>query len=137
MRQFSHSRLRPISTFDRRIKARHLAPCLKITIRRPGLLHLFCRKLSAKCIDINRYGIGIECKEGLKAGDRVILDFAGKYICQSNIRAIVSNARVINGINRYGLVFSYFLSSKNYSRKEDNALSRIESLYNRTTNSFK
>ncbi|MCG8610816.1 MAG: PilZ domain-containing protein [Pseudomonadales bacterium] len=115
---------------DRRIKSRHAAPCLGVTLRAVGLMSVFKRPTDARCIDINRYGMALESCARFKSGDRVILDFRGKYICQSNIEAIITSCSRSGGVYRYGLTFAYCLSNKSYSREIDNALSRIESLYN-------
>lgn len=117
-------------TQDRRIKSRHAAPCLGVTLRPDGILNVFRKPVDVQCIDINRYGMAIECDTPFREGERVALDFKGKYICKSNIKAVVSSATEIDGTFRYGLTFCYCLDSKLYSREEDNALSRIESLYN-------
>ncbi|MCP5207364.1 MAG: PilZ domain-containing protein [Hahellaceae bacterium] len=115
---------------ERRIKSRHAAPCLGVTLRPAGVLNIFRRSEEVKCLDINRYGMAIECGVRFREGEKVLIDFKGKYICQSNIKAVVSSATQEGRYFRYGLTFSYCLDSKLYSREEDNALSRIESLYN-------
>ena len=74
---------------DRRIKNRHAAPCLGVKIRSGKLLSLVKRSHKAKCIDINRYGMALETDVYFKEGEKVKLDFRGKYIFQSNIEAIV------------------------------------------------
>ncbi len=130
MKECTFTRFQRLRESDRRIKARHSAPCLGITVRKSGFLNVFYRPVEAQCIDINRYGIALECEEFYRAGDKVCLDFQGKYICQSNIRATVSSVQRVNGRRRYGMIFNYCTDSRHYSREEDNALSRIESLYN-------
>ena len=79
------------------------------------LLNAFYQPVEAKCIDINRYGIALECEEEFKQGDRVCLDFQGKYICQSDIRATVSSISKVEGHRRYGLTFNYCMDMKYYS----------------------
>ena len=115
---------------DRRIKSRHAAPCLGVSLRTAGVLNLFRSPVEVKCVDINRYGMAIECDTLFREGEKVVLDFKGKYICKSNIKAVVSSATHVDDTYRYGLTFCYCLDSKLYSREEDNALSRIESIYN-------
>lgn len=115
---------------ERRIKSRHSAPCLGVTLRPAGVLNVFRRAVDVKCLDINRYGMAVECPVSYREGEKVSLDFKGKYISKSNIKAIVSSVTQIRNTYRYGLTFCYCLDSKLYSREDDNALSRIESLYN-------
>lgn len=125
MKECSFSRFQ-----ERRIKSRHAAPCLGVTLKSAGMLTIFRRSVEVQCLDINRYGMAIECGTRFREGEKVLVDFRGKYIRQSNIKAVVSSATKVDDVFRYGLTFSYSLDSKLYSREEDNALSRIESLYN-------
>jgi hypothetical protein len=73
--------------------------------------------------------MAIQSKRPLKPKEKVIVAFTGKYISQSNVSAIVTECTKVKNIFRISIVFSYALESKDYCRKIDNALSRIESLY--------
>jgi hypothetical protein len=114
---------------ERRIKRRHKAPDLHISIKSVGLTKWFSPSFDVSCLDINRYGMAIQSKRALKPKDKVIVAFKGKYISQSNVSAIVTECTKVKNIYRISIVFSYALESKDYCRKIDNALSRIESLY--------
>lgn len=115
---------------ERRIKRRHKAPGLKVKIRSTGLKSWFSSSLSVSCLDINRYGMAINSPRQFKPKDTVIIGFKGKYIIQSNIPGVVSESIETEEGYRTSIVFSYAIDSKHYCRKTDNALSRIESLYN-------
>ena len=115
---------------DRRIKARHSAPCLQVTIRPSGLLKWLKSPVDVKCIDINRYGMAVESSSNFKFKEKVTVDFKGKYISQSNVFATITTSEKHAGIYRLGITFSYSTCNKQYSRKIDDALSRIERLYN-------
>ena len=115
---------------ERRIKRRHKAPDLKLTIRTTGLKRWLAPTVYANCIDFNRYGMAITSDKRLKAGDCVVISFKGKYILQSNVPAIVTECIQTKARYRASLCFSYAMDSKKYCRKIDNALSRIESIYN-------
>ena len=73
--------------------------------------------------------MAIKSKKLLKPKDKVVVAFKGKYISQSNVSAVVTESTKVKNTYRISLVFSYALDSKDYCRKTDNALSRIESLY--------
>ena len=73
--------------------------------------------------------MAIKSKRQLKPKEKVVVAFKGKYISQSNVSAVVTECTKVKNIYRISLVFSYALESKDYCRKTDNALSRIESLY--------
>ena len=115
---------------DRRIKARHSAPCLQVTIRPSGLLKWLKNAIDVQCIDINRYGMAVESTSNFKPKEKITLDFKGKYISQSNVFATVTSSEKHAETYRLGITFSYSTCNKQYSRKMDDALSRIERLYN-------
>lgn len=121
---------------ERRIKVRHKAPCLQVTLRPIGLLSWIRPTVQAVCIDINRYGMAVESDSRFRVKDKLLLDFKGKYISQSNVDAVVSSIRKLReGGYRIGLTFTYSVCHKHYSREIDNALSRIEHLYHQRNNS--
>jgi hypothetical protein len=72
--------------------------------------------------------MAIRSKRPLKPKEKVIVAFKGKYILQSNVCAIVTECTKDKNTYRISIVFSYALENKDYCRKTDNALSRIESL---------
>lgn len=75
--------------------------------------------------------MAIRADRMLKPRDRVLITFRGKYIFQSNVPGLVTECiRTEEGDYRMSIRFAYTLDSKQYCRKIDNALSRIESLYN-------
>lgn len=115
---------------DRRIKERHSAPCLQVTIRPSGFLKWLRSSVDVKCIDINRYGMAVESPCNFRPKEKITLDFKGKYITESNICAVVTTSEKYAGQYRLGITFSYSTCNRQYSRKIDNALSRIERLYN-------
>ena len=115
---------------ERRIKRRHKAPDLKLTIRTTGLKRWLAPTVYANCIDFNRYGMAITSVQRLKAGDCVVISFKGKYILQSNVPAVVTECIQTKTGYRASLRFAYAMDSRKYCRKIDNALSRIESIYN-------
>ncbi len=115
---------------DRRIKARHSAPCLEVTIRPSGLLKWLKSPIDVKCIDINRYGMAVESTSNFRIKEKIIIDFKGKYISQSNVVATITATEKHSGVYRLGITFNYSTSNKQYSKKVDDALSRIERLYN-------
>lgn len=73
--------------------------------------------------------MAIKSKRPLRPKEKVIIAFKGKYISQSNVAAIVTECASVKNTFRISIVFSYALENKDYCRKTDNALSRIESLY--------
>lgn len=101
-----------------------------VTIRPSGLLKWLKGPTAVKCIDINRYGMAVESPHNFKPKEKITLDFKGKYISQSNVFAVVTSSEKYAGQYRLGITFSYSTCNKQYSRKIDNALSRIERLYN-------
>ena len=115
---------------ERRIKERHSAPCLQVTIRPSGILKWLKNPIDVKCIDINRYGMAVESPNNFRLKEKITLDFKGKYITESNICAVVTSSEEHDGQYRLGVTFSYSTCNRQYSRKIDNALSRIERLYN-------
>jgi len=123
-------KIKLVNWAERRIKRRHKAPDLRISIRSMGLKKWFSASLDVRCLDINRYGMAIKSRKALKAKDKILISFKGKYIAQSNVAGIVTECTRAKGIYRISVVFSYAKENKDYCRKTDNALSRIESLYN-------
>jgi len=121
--------LKIVNWAERRIKRRHKAPDLRVMIRATGLKKWFRPALEVYCLDINRYGMAIEASKGFKPKDRVMISFRGKYIVQSNVQGIITECVEKDGGFRISIAFSYALDSRDYCRKTDNALSRIESLY--------
>lgn len=121
----------PATDADRRIKNRFRAPCLEIGMRRRSLLGWREEAVTLSCIDINRYGIGLQSPVPLGEGMRVQLDFRGKYISQSAVHATVVSVRPYRTGYRLGLHFDYCMDRRLYNRALDNALSRIEALYNK------
>lgn len=115
---------------DRRIKARHAASSLELTLHRTGLRRLLKKPIQVTCIDFNRYGVSIEANSHFRLNERVNIDFRGKYISQSNVGGFISSRVKNNSVWRIGITFSNFTCNKEYSRQIDNALARIESLYN-------
>ncbi|KEF32879.1 hypothetical protein D777_00441 [Marinobacter nitratireducens] len=59
------------------------------------------------------------------------MDFEGKYIHESRVCAQVVECHPYQAGYRVSVQFSYCLDKKRYSRAVDNALSRIEGIYNR------
>ena len=114
---------------ERRIKRRHKAPDLRISVKSVGLTKLFSPSFDVFCLDINRYGMAIKSKRPLRPKEKVIIAFKGKYISQSNVSAVVTECTKVKNTFRISIVFSYALENKDYCRKTDNALSRIESIY--------
>ena len=78
--------------------------------------------------------MAIKSRRALKPKEKIVIAFKGKYISQSNVAAIVTECTKVKNIYRISIVFSYALESKDYCRKTDNALSRIESLYSNHPN---
>ena len=122
--------LKVINWAERRIKRRHKAPDLTLSIRATGFKRWLRPSMSASCLDINRYGMALKAERMLKPKDRVMISFKGKYITQSNVPGIVTECLEQDGEYRMSIRFSYAVNSNEYSRKIDNALSRIESIYN-------
>jgi len=73
--------------------------------------------------------MAIKSKRPLRPKEKVTIAFKGKYISQSNVSAVVTECSKVKNTFRISIVFSYALENKDYCRKTDNALSRIESLY--------
>lgn len=122
--------MKVIDWAERRIKRRHKATDLKVTIHAMGIKRWFTPAMQAHCLDFNRYGMAIQTSKALKSGERVIIGFKGKYISQSNVPGLVTESIELEDHFRTSIRFSYAIDSKQYCRKIDNALSRIESLYN-------
>tara|TARA_R110000850_G_scaffold152840_1_gene276117 strand:+ start:398 stop:802 length:405 start_codon:yes stop_codon:yes gene_type:complete len=123
-------KIKLVNWAERRIKRRHKAPDLRITIQSSGIKKWFSSSLDVRCLDINRYGMAISSKKPLRPKDKILITFKGKYISESNIAGIVTESAEVKNIHRISVVFSYAMESKDYCRKTDNALSRIESIYN-------
>lgn len=116
---------------DRRIKERYAAQCLKVSLRERGFFSRGRKSTAVNCLDMNRYGMGLLSPRPVEPGTRLYLDFGGKYISESNVRARVVDCYPFQAGYRLGIQFSYCLSKRGYSREVDNALSRIEGIYNR------
>ncbi len=114
---------------EKRIKRRHKAPGLRCTLAFDGIVGWLKPNYSLQCIDINRYGMAASITVPIKEGSMVSLNFRGKYIIQSNVKALVSSCSEFEDEYRVSLVFCYATDSKHYSRRIDNALSRIERIY--------
>ena len=123
-------KIKLINWAERRIKRRHKAPDLRIAIQPVGLRKFFSSSQEVRCLDINRYGMAIRSRRPFKANERISIDFRGKYISLSNVEGVVTECVQVKHFYRLSVVFSYAKESKDYCRKTDNALSRIESLYN-------
>jgi hypothetical protein len=116
---------------EKRIKRRHKAPGLFCRVSRTGLLSWIRPAQHIHCIDFNRYGMAAVSPVSFKQGEIILVSFKGKYILQSNVKAEVSSCvEREDGVGyRISLVFCYAKDSKHYSRRVDNALSRIEHIY--------
>lgn len=115
---------------DRRIKTRFRAPNLTIMLRQKGILGWRRQAIKAHCLDLNRYGMAIIAPLEIASGSQLLIDFRGKYICESSVRAEVIGGRYCGAGYRLSLQFSYCMDRRTYCREVDNALSRIEGLYN-------
>lgn len=116
---------------DRRIKDRYPASCLRVQLRERGFFGRTRQALPVTCLDLNRYGMAVLCPRPMEPGTRLFMDFEGKYINESRVRAEVVECQAFQTGYRVSVQFSYYLNKKGYSRAVDNALSRIEGLYNR------
>jgi len=123
-------KIKLVNWAERRIKRRHKAPDLRISIHSTGLKKWFSSSLEVRCLDINRYGMAIKSRKPLKAKEKISICFKGKYIAQSNVAGEVTECTKVKNIYRISVVFTYAIDHKYYCRKTDNALSRIESIYN-------
>lgn len=121
--------VRFVNWVDRRIKRRHKAPDLGVTVKATGLRNWLRPALAVNCVDINRYGMAIESDCFFRPKERLVVSFKGKYISKSNVEGVVTECVQLGERYRLSIVFSYALNSKSYCRHTDNALSRIESLY--------
>lgn len=124
-------KIKLVNWAERRIKRRHKAPDLRITIQAQGIKKWFSSSLDVHCLDINRYGMAISSKKPLRAKEKISINFKGKYISQSNVSGVVTECTQVTDHYRISVVFSYAMASKDYCRKIDNSLSRIESIYNK------
>ena len=113
---------------DRRLKVRHKALSLQVTVSPKGFFRRFRQPIRVHCLDINRYGMAMETSQRLRLREHVLLDFRGRYISETDIEGIVTSVREVEGQFRYGISFAYCTCNKRYSREVDNALSRIETL---------
>ncbi|MDX1456052.1 MAG: PilZ domain-containing protein [Marinobacter sp.] len=89
--------------------------------------------MAVNCLDMNRYGMALLSPRPVDPGARLFLDFDGRYISESRVAARVVNCRPFQTGFRVGVRFSYCSNKGDYSRAVDNALSRIEGIYNRQT----
>ncbi|MBR9805504.1 PilZ domain-containing protein [bacterium] len=115
---------------DRRIKERHPSPDLKVQLRKRGLFGWSRHPVTVQCIDVNRYGMSIVTDMPIGLKDAVMLDLKGEDITESNIVGVVSSAYGRKEARRLGITFKYWTDKKAYSRDIDNALSRVEAIYN-------
>jgi len=116
---------------DRRIKERFPASCLEVHLRERRFFGRGKNRVTVTCLDLNRYGMAVLCPRPVERGSRLFLDITGKYIKEPRVSArVVSCQPFLTGF-RVSLHFSYCLHKDSYSRTADNALSRIEGLYNR------
>lgn len=127
-------KIKLVNWAERRIKRRHKAPDLRISIQPIGLRKFFSSSQDVKCLDINRYGMAVRSRRPFKTKERISIDFRGKYISLSNVVGMVTVCTKVRHHYRISVVFAYAQDSKEYCRKTDNALSRIESLYNQQSN---
>ena len=127
-------KIKLVNWAERRIKRRHKAPDLRISIQPIGLRKFFSSSQEVKCLDINRYGMAVRSRRPFKTKERISIDFRGKYISLSNVVGMVTVCTKVRHHYRISVVFAYSQDSKEYCRKTDNALSRIESLYNQQSN---
>lgn len=117
---------------EQRIQPRYDAPCLSVRIRARRLIGWEKARHEVECVDINRYGTAIKTDQDLKPGARILLDFRGHYITQSNVCGhVVSRVTEGDGSYRVGVQFNYCIERHNYSRAIDNALSQIEAFCRR------
>jgi len=120
------------TTDEQRIQPRFDAPCLSVRIRARRLIGWEKNSHEVECVDINRYGTALKTNQDLKTGARILLDFRGHYITQSNVCGhVVSRVREEDGSCRIGVQFNYCVERQNYSRTIDNALSQIEAFCRR------
>lgn len=120
------------SAGEQRIQPRFEAPCLSVRIRARRLLGWEKAAHEVDCVDINRYGTALKTDQDLKQGARILLDFRGHYITQSNVCGrVVSRVQEEDGSYRIGVQFNYCVERHNYSRAIDNALSQIEAFCRR------
>ena len=117
---------------EQRIQPRFDAPCLSVRIRARRLIGWEKTSHQVECVDINRYGTALKTDQDLKPGSRILLDFRGHYITQSNVCGrVVSRVQEGDGSYRLGVQFNYCVERHNYSRAIDNALSQIEAFCRR------
>lgn len=116
---------------ERRIKDRYPASCLKVQLRERNFFGRGKQPLPVTCLDLNRYGMAVLCPRPVEQGVRLFMDFDGKYIRESQVCARVVQCQPYQAGYRISVQFSYYLDKKGYSRTVDNALSRIEGIYNR------
>lgn len=122
----------PVKGTEQRIQPRYAAPHLSVRIRSRRLLVWERESHSVECLDINRYGTAILTDEALREDTRLLMDFRGEYITQSDVSGRVMSC-VPEGDGRYrvGIQFTYCAISGHYSRAIDNALSQIEAFCRR------
>ncbi|NVD36869.1 PilZ domain-containing protein [Marinobacter lutaoensis] len=115
---------------DRRIKDRYRASCLGVRLREHGLFGRSTSGIPVTCLDLNRYGMAVLSPRPYAPGARLLMDFEGKYIRESRVGARVIECQPFQAGYRVSVQFSYCRDKKGYSRAADNALSRLEGLYN-------
>lgn len=117
---------------EQRIQPRFDAPCLSVRLRARRLMGWEKTGQRVECLDINRYGTALRTDQALKPGSRILLDFRGHYITQSNVCGrVVSRVQEGDGAYRLGIQFNYCIDRHSYSRAIDNALSQIEAFCRR------
>ncbi|MDX1754634.1 MAG: PilZ domain-containing protein [Marinobacter sp.] len=118
---------------ERRIKPRYSARCLNVSVRERGFFGRQRKPTAVNCLDLNRYGMALISPKPIAPGSRLLLDMDGRYISESGVDARVVDCRPFQAGYRLGLRFNYCCDQQAYSRAMDNALSRIEGFYNRST----
>src|SRR5690554_9746 len=76
---------------DRRLKTRHQARSLEVTVSPKGFFRRFQRATAVRCIDINRYGMAIETSRRFRLKEWISLNFRGRYIAESDILGIIAS----------------------------------------------
>jgi hypothetical protein len=116
---------------DRRIKERFPATCLSVQLSERGFFGRGKNPVAVNCLDMNRYGMAVQCPRPVEPGARLYLQIRGKYINEPRVAARVVRCQPWRTGFRVSVQFSYCLDQKRYSRAVDNALSRIEGFYSR------
>ncbi|HLV76994.1 MAG TPA: PilZ domain-containing protein [Marinobacter sp.] len=116
---------------ERRIKERFRASCLSVQLSERGFFGRGKNPVMVSCLDMNRYGMAVQCPRSVEPGARLYLNIRGKYIHEPLVAARVVRCYPWRTGFRVSLQFCYYLDQKRYSRAVDNALSRIEGFYSR------